>query len=182
MELTPSAWLLVIIALVLGFLAGYFRFKPKSPPLLYGGKRFGRDEEVKIPAKGGTAYFVDELGEKFQVMLPEQTPPREITFTNVELIPLDKLPNPDKKPVHRIIIHLKARDANGEVERFHPMMTTISKYTEEDLGYVDGDPKRLRRYYNDRIEWIELGMPKDAVNTKNQTVTAFVASFSSCAT
>lgn len=183
MEFTTSAWLLVILALILGFLAGYFKFKPQVPPVRHKGRKFTTGEEVRVPAKkGGTVSFEDELGEEFQVRLPEQIPPREITFTRVKLIPLAELPNPDNKPVHRIIIHLKAKDANGEVGRFHPMMTTISKYTEEDLGYVDGDPKRLRRFYNDGIEWIELGMPKDAVDTKNRTVTAYVTSFSSCGT
>ncbi len=229
MELTPLAWLLVVLVLILGFLAGYFKFKPQVPPLLNGGKSIESGHEFTIPDTGGTLYFVEatpvanapsreaapRTGEdaieskkvgaasrppptpttrpnKFQIQLPKQIPPREIKFRNVpteEYEPLflkdgtenPKVPNPGHKRVRRIIIKLDAKDTEGKkVEYFYPMMTTVWNYTDEDVDYAGGDPTRLRRFYNDGIEWIELGMPKDALDTKKKTLTAFVASFSGC--
>ncbi len=191
MELTPFAWLLVVLALILGFLAGYFKFKPQVPPLMNSepittDPRKGNS--ITIPATGGSVKFSDQKGNEFQIQLPEQIPPREITFTNLEKFepllvdgkPNPKVPNPGNKRVGRIIIKLEATDANGPVEDFYPMMTTIWKYTPEDVQYARGDPKNLCRFYHNGKEWIELAMPQDAVNTSDQTVTAFVVSFSSC--
>lgn len=199
MELTPFAWLLVIVALILGFLAGYFKFKPQVPPLIKSEPiTSDRDEKlnrITIPATGGTVNFLDATiptPNIFQIQLPEQIPPREITFRNVDKTKYEPLfkngeanrnapPNPGNKRVHRIIIKLEATDAEGKkVEYFYPMMTTVWNYTDEDVDYAGGDPTRLRRFYNDGIEWIELGMPKDALDTKKKTLTAFVASFSGC--
>jgi hypothetical protein len=217
MELTPLAWLLVVLALILGFLVAYFRFKPQVPPLLNGGKSIKLGESFNIPDTGGTLNFDDAspftngpsresaprtggdaieskkvgaasqpspapTGNKFQIQLPKQIPPRAIKFTNVKLDnwSLSSVPNPGHKRVRRVIIKLTAEDEKGPVEYFYPMMTTVWNYTKEDVDHAGGDPNTLRRFYHNTREWIELGMPKNALDTKNQTLTAFVATFSSC--
>ncbi len=182
MELTPIAWLLVIVALILGFLVGYFRFKPQVPPLLYGGKRFRVGEDKpKIPATGGTVNFEDAYGNEFQVQLPRQTRAREITFTSSQPEPLDdpKLKNPTGEKVYRILMHLTATDAKGEVRHFDPYVTTIAKYIPDDLAKVGGDVDGLIRLRHDGEAWRRLPMPVKSRDTKQKTLTAYVESFSS---
>lgn len=182
MELTSFAWLLVLVAFMLGFLASYFLSKPKAPPLLYGGKRFKvwkeGEEKPKIPATGGTVNFEDAYGNEFQVQLPQQTRAREITFTSLKPRPLSEVPDPR---VYRILMHLTATDAEGKVDTFDPYMTTIAKYIDTDLEKVKGDPNRLRRYYYYGTTWRQLAMPVGARDTKKKTLTAYVGTFSSCA-
>ncbi len=186
MELTPFAWLLVIVALILGFLAGYFKFKPQVPPLLYGGKRFKvwkeGEDKPKIPATGGTVNFEDAFGELFVVQVPQQIRPREITFTSLPPRPLSDLLRPPRGiTVYRNLIRLTATDADGnEVDHFDPYMTTIAKYIPGDLAKVDGNVNRLVRVRHDGEAWRLLPMPVKSRNTKQRTLTAYVGSFSDC--
>jgi hypothetical protein len=108
MEITPIAWLLVLLALILGFLVGFFRFKPEVPPILNDGISIKSGASFTIPASGGSLNFEDatttnniDTPRVFQIQLPKQIPPRAITFTNVTL-PLSerdakKKPNPGKR-------------------------------------------------------------------------------------
>ncbi len=183
MELTSFAWLLILVAFILGFLASYFLSKPKVPPLLYEGKRFKvwkeGEEKPKIPVAGGTVNFEDAYGNEFQVQLPRQTRPREITFTSLKPRPLSEVPDPR---VYRILVHLTATDAEGKVDTFDPYMTTIAKYNADDLAKVNGDPNRLHRYNYYGTTWRQLAMPVRARDTKKMTLTAYLGTFSSCAT
>lgn len=181
MELTPLAWLLVIITLILGYLIRYYLAKPSVLELINPGTRIHVGESIKVPAKGGTVNFEDASGNEFQIQLPQQTRAREITFTSLKPRPLSEVPDPLGR-VYRILMHLKATDAEGDVDSFDPYMTTIAKYIDADLEKVNGDPNRLHRYYYDGTTWRRLAMPARARDTTNKTLIAYVVTFSSCAT
>lgn len=174
MVVTPFAWVLIILALIVGFLAAKLKFKRDAPAL----------ETHTIPEKGGDrrATFTDAAKNVFQIELPVQDPPREITFWSIAPTDLNKMPNPNQEPVSRVVIHLKAKDAFGEVENFNPPMTTIVKYTTEDLAqkHVGGKPENLIRFYHTGKRWIRLAKPEKAIDLDQKTVTAYVSTFSSC--
>lgn len=175
MELSPSAVLLIAVALVVGYLLRYFQKRQTAPPILYGGKRFGKDEDVKIPATGGTVFFEDENRSDYQIQIPSQIRAREITFRRVEP---DKISLPNN--VYRILIHLQARDESGPVETFNPYLTIIAKYNESDLKRApQGDPKRLLILNYHAGAWRQYAMPEGSLNVSDKTLKAYVGTFSS---
>lgn len=174
MVVTPFAWILVILAFIVGFLAAKLKLKRDTPAL--------ETRTIKATDANRRASFTDAAGNEFIIELPVQDPARDITFWKIEPTDLKNMPNPNIEPVSRVVIHLKAKDAFGEVENFNPPMTTIVKYTTEDLAqpHVGNKPENLIRFYHTGKRWIRLAKAKNAIDPEGKTITAYVSTFSSC--
>ncbi len=203
MELTPFTWLALIIALIVGLLAGRFRF-PRCPEVVFPG------EIRDVPASGGTITLKDIDGHDYVIEVPQQKFPVGLTFRSSDPRRL-RFPNPTGERIYRTFIKVTVTDEHGRnVVRFDPAIKTTmtyvtmdldaaKRYLEQDMGdpghkddpkvravkenpkLID-DPDFLARllvlFSNNGERWNRLAMLPGSRDTKAMTLTGYIASFS----